>query len=299
MTLLGSPIENEVPEFEAGKIAHEKIENYLNTKNKKYIADFPQAVQRDLDLILSYGGTLKTEVKLENEDFEGIADIVIELEDKWIVIDIKSRFEATIEEEDFWQLYFYLYLLQLQKAKPEALIGILSCWNAYNPLVMQTAQFDTVEELKEYVSSIIKRAERAIQHGKINTSCCRYCHYMMSCDYSSKEVTSIEDIARQYVHLKSLLNTYEKQLREHVELTGKNIIVDGLEIGMHVKNKTVVDEEQLKKIVATNNIDPALVYKPHITAIKKLAKQYDEIANCLTVEQTYEFSIKKEGKNDI
>lgn len=288
-----SPIEVDVVEFKEGTEAHKKIESYLLTKDAKYIASFSDAVKRDLDLILSYGGTLKTELQLSSDNIEGIADIVIELENKWIVIDIKSRFDADIEKEDLWQLYLYLYLLQLQKQKPEALIGILACWNSYNPLVLQHAEFVKIEELEKYVNSIIKHAERVIEHGRINTAYCRYCNYILSCEYSNKEVNSIEDIARQYIHLKSLILSYEQQLRTHVELTGKNIIVDGMEIGMHVRNKTTINEEILKQVVTSNNIELSLIYKPNITAIKKLSKKYEDLANCINIEQDYEFSVKK------
>lgn len=295
-----APYEVEIQEFIEGERLHNAVEQYLITGNEHYIADMHDALKKGLQLLKSYKGKMEIEKWLEDERLEGRADIVIEQENKWIVIDIKSRFDNYIDEDLKVQLYIYLYLLQKMKEKPEALIGIIALHNQFNPLNLAFAQFVSIQELEEFINHQIELAERRIKHGKVNTAYCRYCQYIRSCEYFKGEPETIEEMAQKYLQLQSLIKQYEIALRQHVELTGKNIVVDDVEIGMHIKNVTTINAVELIEVAKQNNLNIAELFKPDITTIKKLAKKVPELANAIEVKQDYYFTAKKikEARND-
>lgn len=298
-TLEMSPIETPVAEFIAGKEAHDAVEQYLATGNESYIEEFPEILKMALDTIRATG-PLIIEKEIQFGKFRGIPDVVIDKDNEWIVIDIKTRFESKIEKDDYNQLYFYLFLLQSQKEKEKARIGILSLWNQFTPLVIDNAQFVSFADLTQYVNKLVENAKRSVIYGRYNTYYCRYCNYVMSCDYKNEnEPKDIQEVARQYMFYKSLINKLEDQLKEFVNASGENIKVDGLEIGMHIRNKTVVDTSLLTELVRKHNIDINTVYKPHVTGIKKLAKKIDDFSACVSIEQEYYFGVKAGDKEEV
>lgn len=297
------PPEVEVEAFKDGIIAHEKIEGFLKSKNPEFLKGFPEAVVRDAKVISSYDGNIYIEKELEGELVKGTADIVVEKDKSWIVIDIKSRYISDIEEDDLLQLYTYLYLLQLQKEKENAMIGIFALWNAYNPLKLSIVENPSLEFLEKYITHAIESAERSLKKGRINFSSCHYCEYILSCEYSkTKDLPKkITEIAKLYIHTKGLLAACEAALRSYISDKGQNITIDNLEIGFHPKNVALVDMEQLKKCIFEKNLDLDTIFKPNITALKSLARKDDDIANCITIEPQYYFgvrTIKDKGGED-
>ncbi|MEM4134337.1 MAG: PD-(D/E)XK nuclease family protein [Candidatus Micrarchaeia archaeon] len=287
-----APAEVIIQEFEQGKQYHEIAERFLITGNDVNLQGLNSEVQKALKEIKNMG-KLYIEKEFENEIIRGIADIVIDNENEWIVIDIKSRYDSDISQDDYVQLYTYLYFLQQEQEKENARIGILALHNQFHPLHIEQAQYKTLQDLKEYVEHQIELAEKRIQHMRINTSYCKYCEYILSCDAITEKPVSIEEIARKYLQLEQLLKQYEYTLREHVNITGQNIVVDDVEIGMHIRNVTKIDEELLLKIAKEQQIPLHTIYKPDITNIKKLAKKHQELANAINIEQDYYFTSKK------
>lgn len=294
MKMQGKPVEVVIPEFEAGKELHEYATEYLRTGNKDYLKHFNPVVAKDLELIRGYSGKLQVELEVEDELIKGQIDCAIETPMGWVVIDFKSRYEQGIKREDKVQLLCYLYLLQ--KKYPlqgnSHRIGILAFHNNYNPLAMEFAEYD-VNYLTDYVKRQIKLAEQRLEYLQINTSWCKFCEYIMSCDVKEKRVETVEDIAQQYIQLKELLKRYEETLKRYVDSAGKNIVIGNLEVGMHTRQKTIVDASLLKKICSDANIPVEQVFRPDIYAIKKLAKNIPDLANAVSYEYEYVFGVRK------
>ena len=123
-----APVEIYIPEFEEGTKIHTQIQAFLKTGNDMYISEFNDALKKGLKS-LKDKGQIETELWLEDELLKGSADIVIENENKWTLIDIKSRYDSTINEDLEVQLYCYLYLIQQRKEKPQAEIGVIAVHN--------------------------------------------------------------------------------------------------------------------------------------------------------------------------
>lgn len=293
-----APYEVNIPEFSEGERLHSLVEQYLITGNAQYISGLHDALKRDLDIIRQYSGKLETEKWVEDERLEGRIDVVVEQENRWIVIDIKSRFDNDLDENLKIQLYIYLYLLQKIKEKTEAMIGVLALHNQFNPLNLINAQFISLQELEEYVNHQIELAERRIRHGKINVAYCKYCEYIKSCDYFRGEPETVEQIAQRYLQLQSLLKQYEIALKQYIDLTGQNIVVDDVEVGYHVKNITDIDVPSLIKIAEDIGLDMSKIFKPDVISIKKLAKKHNELFNAISVRQDYCFGTKKIKKEE-
>lgn len=288
--IAGKPDEVIIDEYEAGVEAHERIERYLKFGDESILSFFNEKVQREIKSLKQLFKNIETEKYLECDLICGVADFVAVGEHYVVVIDFKSRYEAEITQDDYIQLYSYLYMLP---DKPIKQIGILSIFNAFQPLVIENVNM-TKEELREWIKHQIKLAERRIPHMKVNVAYCRYCPYIKSCDLAETE-ESIEEIAQKYIKLKELIKRYEAILEEYVNRTGQNINVDGLEIGYHVRNVTEIDKEYLDKVIVDYSLDRNMFYKPDTIQIKKLAKKFPAIANAITIKPEYVFTVKKAG----
>lgn len=286
--LANKPEEVIVDEFEAGSEAHEKIERYFKVGNENLLNSFNERVQLELKGLKQLHKNIETEKYLECDLLHGVADFVAEGEHYVAVIDFKSRYDAGITQEDYIQLYSYIYMLP---DKPIKQIGVLSIFNAFQPLVIENVTM-TKAELRDWIEHQIKLAERRIPHMKVNVAYCRYCPYIKSCDLAETE-ESIEQIAQKYIKLKELLKRYEAILEEYVNRFGQNIMVDGFDVGFHVRNVTEIDKDYLEKIINDYNLDRSLFYKPDTINIKKLAKKFPAIANAITLKPEYVFTVKK------
>lgn len=297
LTVNQSPEEVYVTELEEGIKNHENIESFLKYNNINAISNLPQKAQQQLHVIKKEFTPFETEKILQNDKIFGIADFISEQKECVTIIDFKSRYNSNIEEDDKIQLYTYASLVNTDKPIK---IGIFAIYNAFSPLKIETLNMSQ-KDLQLYVEHQIELAEKRIPKMKINTSRCKFCKFIISCDYTTQNnnpENTIENIARKYIRIKELLKRYEYILRNYVELTGKNIIVDNIELGMHIRNKTIVDDVELFKYCINNNIDIFKLFRPLVSEIKKMSKTHPELANFVFIEQEYVFDAKMINNNE-
>ena len=285
------------PELQEGIKVHQKISQYITSKDESFIQEFPQAVQKSIKNLFSLG-EIHSELLLENESLKGYIDIMIENQNQWIIIDAKNRYEFQINNNDFLQLHFYLYLLSTKKQKSSSLIGILALKNSYTPLKLIPPQITSFIALEDFIYKLIEKAKENLKKRQLYVGDCPTCEYILSCNIKEKLLKSPtpENIAKLYIHLNSASMLIKNYLSK--EITDQNIITDGYEVGWHIKQKTIVDETTLRLLLDKYEMPYIAAYRPDLFKIKKLAKSIEEFSSAINIEQELYFDYKKTENNE-
>ena len=244
------------------------------------------------------GATIQTEKKIDwqvdDVDFAGKIDILIETETEFVIIDCK-RTGWNIQKTYEKQLSYYSFkILQENPFKPvRTYIYFLE-----KNLLLQSKTYtaDDVGILTAMMQEDIERIKKIqAKTGKQYTTTgagCAWCSYAISCvdNCIPKTVDEAVELAKQLVQCNAKANAIEKLLKPYTEANG-NIAFDGNIAGWIDSNVTSVDSNGIRYFCTKNSI----AFEIGTTEAKKLAKQYPELSNYIFVEPGKpKFSIKKE-----
>jgi CRISPR/Cas system-associated exonuclease Cas4 (RecB family) len=281
------PADTVVPEFEIAKELHEKYEKFL--KNKEIDIFEVQKILKNYNIIETEKYYELTIPEL-NVKFIGYADIVFENEKERLIIDLKTRYNPEITEEDLLQLEIYSTLAYLENPKTINKIGIYAIHNKYCPLNIKESK----APLESLIYSEIVLAKDRIEKMKIDTSQCNYCKYRKRCSYGQTEIdeTDIKAIAEKYLYLKAQLKRYESILRGYVETVGEPIQVGNKFLGYFESIHTKIDPIQFINLCKRLDIDFIDTLRIDVRKAKELAKKYEDLLQAFDFEMKYEFSLK-------
>jgi len=261
------PADTIIPELERAKEIHEQIETAFE---KRQVSS--SLIQPFMNGIVTTEREYRLELPEISAEFIGYADVVIETDATRLIIDIKTRYNRGINDDDRLQLTTYSIIANLERKVPLNKIAVYSAMNEYEPLFIEDIDIPTVD----YIIEEIEKAKKRIPRMQINTAECDYCCYKKSCEYAKTEIdeNNITQIAEKYLFLEAQTNRYKELLKKHAELTGEIICIGDKKIGFFERNQTIIETELFINICKNNNIGYASLLKIDTTAAKKLLKQH-------------------------
>jgi CRISPR/Cas system-associated exonuclease Cas4 (RecB family) len=277
-----APADTEIPEFESAKEIHEKIQQDFMDGKANY-----EALNEYLK-----GAEIETEkeyrLTIDDYEFIGFADLVIERPDLRVIIDIKCRYSSDINEKDALQLNAYATMANLESRKP-TLVGILATFNNYQPISLVEVSTDLD------IRAEIEKAKKRIKRMQVKTSSCDMCEYRGACEMGQKCVNelNIDEIAEKYLYIEALSKKYEAMLKKHLELTGDHIVIGDKKIGFFERVNLIIDPVEFITLCQQEGIDYIEALKIDTIKAKKLAKQNEKISQVVGQKISFSFGTKK------
>jgi len=288
--ILQFPPDTVVPEFEIAKELHKN----LQIKFKERTIEI-EDIRRLLDSyeIIEVERPYEHEMPEINAKFIGFADIVLENEEERLIIDLKTRYNPEITEDDRLQLEIYSALSNIENPK-RTKIGIYAIHNKYCPLNVTESKIYLESSLEKFITSEILFARDRIKRMKVDVSNCGFCKYRKRCDYEHLETdeNDIYEIAKKYLHLKAQLKRYENILKNYIETTGSPIQIKDKMLGFFETVQTKIDPIAFISLCKELNIDFINALKIDTRKAKELARKYESLLQAFDFEVKYEFKLK-------
>ena len=251
-------------------------------------------------------GRYTTETKIRifigDKKFTTISDLLVTRRGERDIIDHKTSFSQDVLPSYREQLQYYAlpFLRKGLKVK----VGIHFVRYARLEWIEILQGLDDYARIANLLSEKIEKVENILKEKpkpEPSNFECKYCPYVISCPSSPEfTITKQEEaanLAGEYLKLRSMVKKAEELLR--IWVSQKGILqVNGSRIGFFRSEKTVIDQEYTLKYLNHYNIPIAEIFSANTNKFRKLARQYEELANFAEIQISTRWGVTSADNED-
>ncbi len=281
-------------ETDSGRIIHSYLAGILSKEDRDFskLTNYIQIYGNPEKVFSNIKGKFSTEQKIRiiigGKTFTTVSDLLVSRRGERDIIDHKTSFSHEVLPSHREQLQYYAlpFLRKGLKVK----VGIHFVRYARIEWIDILQGLDDYTRIAKQLMKKIEKVERILE-GEPNPEPsnfeCKYCPYVISCplspEYFITDEKKAQELAGEYIKLKAKLKKMEDILKIWATSV-ENIHLKDCNVGFNPSAKTVIDQESTLEFLHKHNIPITEVFSAHATKLKKLAKQYDELANFAEIQ---------------